>query len=162
MSRLERIALGDDTGKYKGPPRKAGEKKYPGIPGVGNTLNIAGQSFLLNANGSNFGSCFVVLEPFSKRHGDEEYDESIAQKLRKIVAEEIDDAVVSIFRAPAIQGLGSAGGFKLQTQQRGFVDLQELQTVTDDLVAEGNKDPRLLGLFSMYRANTPQLYIDID
>src|SRR5262249_36589369 len=36
------------------------------------------------------------------------------------------------------------------------------QTVTDDLVAEGNKDPRLLGLFSMYRANTPQLYIDID
>ena len=40
-----------------------------GIPGVAHTLSVAGQSFLLNANGSNFGSCFVILKPFEERHG---------------------------------------------------------------------------------------------
>src|SRR5262249_32932041 len=33
---------------------------------------------------------------------------------------------------------------------------------TDALVQAGNSDPRFFGLFSMFRANTPQLYIDID
>src|SRR5262249_21638315 len=118
---------------------------------------------LLNANGSNFGSCFVVLEPFAKRRGKpEQYDEAIAQKLRKLFAEEIQDAIVTVFRAPPIQGLGSAGGFKMQLQQRGFVELKGLQQTTDDLVAEGRKDPRLVGLFSLYRAGTPQLYVDIN
>jgi multidrug efflux pump len=67
-----------------------------------------------------------------------------------------------VFRAPPIQGLGNAGGFKFQVEQRGFVDYPLLQQTTDDLVRKANKDPRLVGLFSLFRAETPQLYIDID
>src|SRR4029453_9408771 len=63
---------------------------------------------------------------------------------------------------PPIQGLGNAGGFKFQTEQRGNVDYQSLQEATDRMIAEANKDPKLQGLFTLYRANTPQLYIDID
>src|SRR5262249_56651993 len=60
---------------YHGPPLPAGAKRYDGIPGVGNTVSVAGQSFVLNAAGSNFGSCFVTMEPFEKRAGDhEKYD----------------------------------------------------------------------------------------
>jgi multidrug efflux pump len=86
----------------------------------------------------------------------------IEEKLREIYAREIPDAVVTVFRAPPIQGLGTAGGFKLQVQQRGFVNLPELQKDTDNLVATGNKDPRLEDLFTVYRANAPQVYLDID
>jgi multidrug efflux pump len=152
MDKIGKLALGDANDL----------ERYPGIPGVAHTLAISGQSFLLSANGSNFGSMFVVLEPFAQRHAHDRYDEAIAQKLRRLCSEEIDDGVVTVFRAPPIQGLGTAGGFKLQVEQRGFVDLQELQTATDDLVRAGNRDPRLVGLFSMYRANTPQLYVDVD
>ncbi len=42
------------------------------IPGVGHTVTIAGQSFLLNANGSNFASMFAVLEPFEERRHEPE------------------------------------------------------------------------------------------
>jgi multidrug efflux pump len=70
--------------------------------------------------------------------------------------------VITVFRAPPIQGLGTAGGFKLQLEQRGFVDLQALQADVDNLVQAGNEDPRLVGLFTIYRANTPQVYLDID
>ncbi len=162
MRIVQRIALGDETGKYKGAGPRPGEKHYEGIPGVGHTSSIAGQSFLLSANGSNFGSCFVVLDPFADRLDHNRYDEVIARKLQGLYAAEIEDAVISVFRAPPIQGLGTAGGFKFQTEQRGFVDLQELQQATDEMVREANKDPRLAGLFTLFRAETPQLYIDID
>jgi multidrug efflux pump len=149
MAQIDRIALGDAAGKDR-------------IPGVAHTLSIAGQSFLLNANGSNFGSCFVTLEDFSHRHAAAEYDEDIAQTLRKRFAAEIDDAQVQVFRAPPIQGLGTAGGFKLQVEQRGYSDLIALQRQCEQLVAVASKDRRLVGLFSMFRAGTPQIFLEID
>ena len=37
------------------------------VPGVKHTQAMTGQSILLSANGSNFGSMFVILEPYDKR-----------------------------------------------------------------------------------------------
>jgi multidrug efflux pump len=152
MAVVDKIALGDPKDR----------NRYPGIPGVAHVLAISGQSFLLNANGSNFGSAYVILDPFPERKEHDRYDAVIAEKLREQCAKEIPDAVTTVFRAPPIQGLGTAGGFKLELQQRGFVDLQGLQSDVDALVHSGNQDPRLVGLFTIYRADTPQVYLDID
>ncbi|HBO43878.1 MAG TPA: transporter [Planctomycetaceae bacterium] len=152
MEQVDRIALGDPSDP----------QTHPAIPGVAHTLSVAGQSFLLNANGSNFGSCFVILAPFEERRSREEYDAVVAQRLRERFAAEIEEAQVQVFRAPPIQGLGSGGGFKLQVEQRGYVDLMALQRQTDELVAAVNADPRFIGAFTMFRADTPQFYLDID
>lgn len=153
VAKIQKIALGDPNDK----------QHYPGVEGVQHVLDVSGQSFLLNANGSNFGSAFVILKPFEERSKNPEcYDEAIAEKLRRLFAREIPNAVVTVFRAPPIQGLGTAGGFKLQVEQRGFVDLTELQTETDGLVAAGNANRRLEDLFTIYRAGAPQIYLDID
>jgi multidrug efflux pump len=152
MDRIRKVALGDPNDK----------EHYPGIDGVEHVLDVSGQSFLLNANGSNFGSAFVILKPFEKRKEHDCYDAVIEDKLRALYAREIPGALVTVFRAPPIQGLGTAGGFKLQVEQRGFVDLSELQTETDALVKAGNDDPRLVDLFTIYRAQAPQIYLDIN
>ncbi len=86
----------------------------------------------------------------------------IAAKIQQQCNQEIEGAVVSVFRAPPIQGLGNAGGFKLQTEQRGYVDLGELQTMTDQLVQRARTDPHYAAVFTLYRAHTPQLFVDID
>ena len=52
------------------------------IPGVNATVGICGQSILLNAFGSNFGTMFVTLDGFDKRQTDDLYYEAIANKLR--------------------------------------------------------------------------------
>jgi multidrug efflux pump len=170
MKKIERIALGDDSGLYRGEPAKKGEKRYEGIPGVANTLSIAGTSFLLSTNASHFGTAFVTLKPFAARKGKhEEYDMVIAGKLQRLFSADIDDAIVTVFRAPPIRGLGNAGGFKMQVEQRGYVDLAELQKSTNQVIAEGRqatqpgtKAPELVGLFTVFSAQTPQLYVDID
>ena len=71
-------------------------------------------------------------------------------------------AIVSAFGAPPIDGLGTTGGFKLIIEDRGNLGLDDLQRVSDQIVARGNETPGLQGLFNSSRANTPWLYLDID
>ena len=47
------------------------EKIARETPGVAHTVAIAGMSFLLQANASNFGSMFIVLDPFDERQAPE-------------------------------------------------------------------------------------------
>jgi len=162
MSLIDRICLGDDTGRYKGKPPPPGAKRYPGIPGITHTVSIGGQSFVMGGSGSNYGSTFVILDTFHHRKSPETYDAAIAQQITMQCAMEIDEAVILAFRAPPIMGLGNADGFKLQIEQKGFVDAKELQTVADEFVAQGSQDKRFAALFSMYRAETPQLFVDVD
>jgi multidrug efflux pump len=170
MKKIERIVLGDETGLYKGPAVAKGEKHYEGIPGVADVLSISGQSFLLSTNASNYGTAFIVLRPFADRKGKhEEYDGTVAARVSRLLGEEIDAAVTTVFRAPPISGLSNSAGFKLQVEQRGFVDLAELQRSTHQVIAEarkatgpGTNAPAVTGLFTIYSASNPQLYVDID
>jgi multidrug efflux pump len=131
------------------------------IPGVAHTVGVSGESFVTTTNSPNLGTMFVGLKPFEQRT-QAEYDAVIAAKLQQQCNQQIDGALVSIFRAPPIQGLGNAGGFRLQTEQRGYVNLAELQTITDQLVQRANTDPHYAVVFTLYRAHTPQIFVDID
>ena len=64
--------------------------------------------------------------------------------------------------APAIDGLGTTGGFKLQVQDQRGAGLHALQGAVRNLADQGNSDPRLVGLFSSFTANQPQLFVEID
>lgn len=78
------------------------------------------------------------------------------------MSREIPEARVIVFGAPAVRGLGKAGGFKLMVEATGDVNYDALQAQTDNLIAKGNQQPGLVGLFSGFRARTPQLYVDIS
>ncbi|MHB1033951.1 MAG: efflux RND transporter permease subunit [Pirellulales bacterium] len=132
------------------------------MPGVAHTLGVSGQSILLQANAPNFGSMFVILKPFDERRGFMLRDKVIAAKLRQACYRQIPEAMVGVFGAPAVDGLGTAGGFKLMVEDRGDFGLATLQKMTDTVIDRGNRQPGLTGLFTLFRSNTPQLYVDID
>src|SRR5206468_11303894 len=88
--------------------------------------------------------------------------DAVAAQLRRRFQREIPEARVNVFGAPAVDGLGNAGGFKLMVEATGDVNFAALQGQADTLVAKGNQQPGLVGLFNGFRANTPQLYADID
>lgn len=132
------------------------------IPGVAHTLGNPGRSFVLNAVGSNLGSMFVTLKPFDQRRGHNLGADAIAAAFRQRIQHEILEARVNVFGAPAVDGLGNAGGFKLMVEGIGDVDYVALQGRADNLADKGNQQPGLVGLFDGFRASTPQLYVDID
>ncbi|MGD9721290.1 MAG: efflux RND transporter permease subunit [Pirellulales bacterium] len=132
------------------------------IPGVQHTMSIPGQSFVFNANSSNFSSMFVVLEPFHDRRDAAESANRVAQILRAGVNQQILEAVVAVFGAPPVDGLGNSGGFKLMVQDVGDAGLDVLQGQADNLAEQANRQPGLVGVIDTFRADTPQLYVDVN
>ncbi len=47
-------------------------------------------------------------------------------------------------------------------QETGNSNLPELEATTSALCAKGSKKPGIAGLFSSFRASTPQLFVDVD
>jgi multidrug efflux pump len=131
-------------------------------PGVAHTISNRGRSFVLNAMASNLGSMFMPLAPFHDRRDPALGADVIAAGLRERFRREVPEARVNVFGAPAVDGLGMAGGFKLMVEAAGGGDLGALQASADALAAQGNQQPGLVGLFSGFRAHTPQLFVDVD
>jgi len=131
-------------------------------PGIAHTLAWPGRSFVLNTTGSNLATMFVTLDPFHERHDPAKYADVIAGILRKRFAKEIPEARTNVFGAPAVDGLGSAGGFRLMIQAIGDVNYSALQAEADKIAAKSNQLPGILGAFDGFRAETPQLYADVD
>ncbi len=69
---------------------------------------------------------------------------------------------MNIFGAPPVDGLGTAGGFKIILEDRGDNGLRGLQETGEKIVADGRQIDRLKDLFCSFRADTPWLFLDID
>jgi multidrug efflux pump subunit AcrB len=131
-------------------------------PGVKHTVAISGQSILLNANASNFGALYLMLADFEHRTEENLSAKAIADTLQERFREEVPRAVVNIFGAPPVEGLGTSGGFKIVVQDTNDNGLPALQKVADQVVEAGTRDPHLEGLFTSFRADTPWLELIID
>jgi multidrug efflux pump subunit AcrB len=132
--------------------------------GVKHTVAIAGQSLLLGANAPNFGAMYVMLDDFENRRDDELSSEKLATRLLAAFREGIkeDSATVGIFQAPPVDGLGTAGGFKIVIEDRGDLGLDTLQEAADSIVEKGEKTPELEHPYTSFRANTPWIFLEID
>jgi multidrug efflux pump subunit AcrB len=132
-------------------------------PGIKHTVAISGQSILLGANASNFGALYLMLEGFEHRNKPELSADAIAARLETEFQKQVPTALVNIFGAPPVEGLGTAGGFKIVVQDTASDnDLKVLQEVADNVVHEGEKEKQLQGLFTSFRADTPWLELVID
>jgi multidrug efflux pump len=135
------------------------------LPGVAHTVAIAGQSILLNANAPNFGAMYVMLDDFHHRATHGLTGPVIAAQLQEELQKQSGEGTINVFEAPPIDGLGTAGGFKIVVQDRGDLGLQTIQDVANKIV-NGSPDSappkELRTLFTSFRANTPWLDLDID
>jgi multidrug efflux pump subunit AcrB len=132
-------------------------------PGVANTLTVSGQSFVLGATGSNFGTMFVILEPFEDRKGDiDKNGFMILRDLNARLLREVQDAQVLILPSPPVRGLGTAGGYRIMVEDRGSLGPDGLQTEANALIRAISGSPEMGQAYTVYRANVPQLYVDVD
>ncbi len=132
------------------------------IKGVDATVGVAGQSLLMNAYGSNFGTMFLTLKPFDERTTPETYYEAIANQLRSQIPRVVTDAEVAVFGPPPVRGVGRAGGYMIMIEDRSDLGPQLLQRYTEAIVQAANQLPELRGNTAVFRANVPQVFLDVD
>lgn len=145
---------------------KAAMDKLAGLiaadPAVETVSAITGFSVLNGAMASNSGTVFVVL-----RHWDEREDEAnlvfnVARRINARAFAQIPEASIFAISPPSVPGMGAVGGLELMLQDTLSRSPSELASAINTLVVEGNQHPHLQGVFSTYRANVPQYFVDVN
>src|SRR6195952_4509255 len=131
------------------------------LPGVESAVAFPGLSINGFTNSSNSGIVFVTLKPFEERKAANLSAGAIAGQLNGKFAT-IQEAFIAMFPPPPVSGLGTIGGFKLQIEDRAGLGYDALSDATKAFVAKASTQKELVGLFSSYQVNVPQLYADID
>jgi len=74
----------------------------------------------------------------------------------------IKEGLAIAFPPPAIFGLGTAGGFEFYLQNRGEGGPKRLWEVSQQFIAAASSSPKIAMVNTFWRANVPQLYVDVD
>lgn len=130
-------------------------------PAVNIFLELAGFSFIDSLNRTNIGTNFIILKDWSLREKASEHADAVLGQLTKEYSL-IPQAPVLVFNPPAIQGLGTVGGFEFWIENRGSGDYGTLQEVTEKFIAKAGERPELSFLSSSISANTEQIFVDLD
>ena len=129
--------------------------------GVTGAVAFPGLSINGFINSSSAGIVFVTLDDFENRKTPELNGFAIAETLQQKYSQ-INDAFIAIFPAPPVRGLGNAGGFKLQIEDRMDQGHEALSKAVHDVINKAYQDPTLMGVYSNYNVNVPQLFADVD
>jgi HAE1 family hydrophobic/amphiphilic exporter-1 len=119
--------------------------------------------FGFSGNTPNTGLIFTTLKPWDERTKPNQSAQAIIGKLFGAFSA-IPEARILPVNPPAIQGLGSFGGFSFQLQDRkGFETLDPLvQGLGQILQAANQPGSGLQRVFSTFAANTPQLLVEVN
>jgi multidrug efflux pump subunit AcrB len=131
-------------------------------PGVESAMAVSGYSAVFACDSSNWGTIFVILKEFDQRKTRETQAAAIIQRLNVEYYQKVLSCRASVFGAPPVPGLGQSGGFQFQIVDRTGLGMQALQEATETVVSKANAQPGLARVFTTFRADSPQLYLDID
>jgi HAE1 family hydrophobic/amphiphilic exporter-1 len=123
---------------------------------------ISGFSLLTGAYSSNMGFFFVQLKEWGERTTEESHANGVIASLNRAFAQQIPEAGVVAFGPPAIPGLGTGAGFTMQLQDRSGGAPEYLAQQAARFMEAARKRPEIARINSLYRAQVPQIYADID
>ena len=131
-------------------------------PGIAHNINRTGSSSVTQATAPNTGTLISIFKPFEERkHDPNQSIKGIIAALQKEFSQ-IRDARVLAFPLPSVRGLGQTGGVKMMVQDRTGGSAAALEGALQNAIAKGADRPEFSRLFTLFRASTPQLFVDID
>ena len=117
--------------------------------------------FSFSGNAPNYGLIFSALTEYDKRRGPGHTAADIVTALRPKLFM-IPGALIVPLEPPAIQGIGSFGGFQFELQDLGRNTLPDLDRTAHLIVARAGQRKDLTGLFTSFTSNDPQVLVRID
>src|SRR5262249_24350695 len=137
------------------------EKLLLATPGVESCSTVAGFSLLSFSRNTYSASLWIALKDWSKRTKKEESYEAIKAKLSKAVSE-IPGAIAFTFPPPAIQGVGTAGGFNFVLEDRSGKEIPFLAANVSKFMEAARKRKEIGSINTTFLPIVPQLYVDVD
>ena len=129
--------------------------------GVAHTAAFAGTDGATFTSSPNAAVIFTIFNDFKDRAKDQLDGPAMLAAMRKTLAP-ISNARVMVIPPPAVRGIGTGGGFKLQIRDIRGQGPQALQAVARDITDKASKLPSVAGAFTPFNAMTPQIKVDVD
>jgi HAE1 family hydrophobic/amphiphilic exporter-1 len=131
-------------------------------PGVENWFVLGGFSLLDGTAAPNAATAFIAWKDWKYRKTPELQYLELKKRVDMEFAQ-MREAIVFTLIPPSIQGLGFAGGFQLQVEDREGVGLDALQERAQALWDAARQRGDVLAMRPLtFRAGVPQIYLDID
>jgi hydrophobic/amphiphilic exporter-1 (mainly G- bacteria), HAE1 family len=130
---------------------------------VENWFVLGGISMLDGTNAPNGATAFAAWTDWSQRTSPGTQQDALVKALQ-IEFAQMKEALIIVIVPPAIQGLGFAGGFQMQLEDRGGAGLPALQERATAIMEAAKKRPEFdpQRFTSTFRAGVPQVYLNID
>ena len=136
---------------------------------IGQNPDIAGAfaiiGFTRSGAASNSGMMYVRAKDASERRGKGHTTADIiadlSPKLQMLMFSP-NGGLVAMVQPPAVQGVGSMGGFQFMLQDQGGNTLSDLDRVAHQIVGASKARKDLSGLITTFSANDPQELVTID
>ncbi len=133
------------------------------VPGIVDSVAFPGLSIAGFSAAPNEGIVFFGLADFAQRTTPDLSKGAILGAVNGAI-QQIQGARMFVVPPPAVDGLGNAGGFKLQVQDRAGLGEQALFGAVWGTLGQvyGNPKSSIGTPFSGYDINVPQLYANVD
>lgn len=138
------------------------EKIIDGIDAIENSAVISGYSMLTGTVQTNAGFVFIQLKDWELRSEKRDHASAVVQRLNVALAQGVKGGVAFAFEPPAIPGLGTGSGFTMMLQDASGNSPEYLQAQSAAFVKAANAHPAIARAYTLYRANVPQLLLNIS
>jgi HAE1 family hydrophobic/amphiphilic exporter-1 len=131
-------------------------------PDVIGLFSVTG--FSMSGSAANSGLMFVSTSAghgAKKGHSTADVIKSVSPGLAQLLFIP-NGGLVAAFQPPAVQGVGSYGGFQFMLQDQGANTLSDLDRVAHQIVNASRARKDLTGLITTFSANDPQVLVTVD
>jgi len=126
-------------------------------------FSVMGFSF--SGGASNQGLMFISTKPADQRrgkgHSTADIVADLAPKLQSLLFAP-NGGLVAVIQPPAVNGVGSYGGFQFMLEDTGGNTITDLDRVAHQIVNAGRARKDITGLITTFSANDPQVLVTID
>jgi HAE1 family hydrophobic/amphiphilic exporter-1 len=137
------------------------EEMVLSTPGVRACSTVTGFNLLSFSRNTYSATLWVSLKEWGERTKKEESYNSIKANLTRKVSQ-IPGAVAFVFPPPAIQGVGTAGGFTFILEDRAGKDIPFLAANVSKFIEAARKRPEIASINTTFLPSVPQVYVNVD
>jgi len=140
--------------------RKVAARILP-LAGVKGAVMLAGFDGPSQTLAPNSAAAYIPLKSFAER-------QKLGVTLGSIMAEagkataDINEARLLIVPPPLIQGIGSAGGYRIMVKDQEARGYKEMGAAAFGLIGKANQTKGLKQVYSFFDTATPRIFADVD
>lgn len=116
---------------------------------------------MLSGQGSTSGMFVIKLKPWEERTGKRDDISSVTEEIYRRT-EDITSAKIMVFSRGMIPGYGASDGFELYVQDQKGGTVEDLQKLTNELIARLNERPEISRAQTSFDTKYPQFLVEVD